>query len=123
MGIILFIIAVSLIALIGPLGLLVTFGYNLLRYGVRYGVKRLNYDLVVIAVAIDQVGNVMCKDLFNLCLIKKNGYRFGRRKETISSVIGKNRQSDTLTFLGKCLDKTLNLFEKNHSYKSIDLNV
>lgn len=123
MGIVLFVLAVILLALLGPVGLLVTFAYNFIRWNFRYACRRMNYDLVIMAVAMDQVGNVMCKDLFNLCLITKAGYPFGRRKETISSVIGKNRQADTLTFLGKCLDKTLNLFEKNHSSKSIDLNV
>jgi len=76
-----------------------------------------NKDL---AIAIDQYGNGLCSYLFNQILIKKGGHQFGNIDETISSVLGKNKLFDTLTWLGKFVDKILDLFEKDHSIKSID---
>jgi hypothetical protein len=43
-----------------------------------------------IALAKDQLGNVILAPLLNKLLITKAGYKFGNRKETISGVIGKN---------------------------------
>jgi hypothetical protein len=73
-----------------------------------------------IAVSIDQTGNVFCKELFNDALIYPKGHRFGNEDETISSVLGKNKLSNTLTWAGKLLDRILNVFEKDHSVISIE---
>jgi len=80
-----------------------------------------NY-LFKIAYSIDQLGNVVCSELFNLTLIKykKNSYKFGNPDETISSVLGKNKQRKTLTTLGKWLSKFLNFLDRNHVIKSIE---
>lgn len=72
------------------------------------------------AIAIDQLGNVFCAELFNDLLIKDDSTPFGDEDETISSVLGKNKQNDNLTCVGKLLDTMLNLFEKNHSINSIE---
>ena len=77
-----------------------------------------NFDL---AVAKDQYGNTLGKYVFNFIFIKKESkHLFGNNDETISSVIGKNKKENTLTVTGKIFDQTLNLFDKNHSIKSID---
>jgi hypothetical protein len=68
---------------------------------------------------IDIFGNVLASDLFNDTLIKRTGYRFGRRGETISSVIGKNYRDGTLTRVGSGLRKTLDFIDEDHSMKSI----
>ena len=73
-----------------------------------------------LAVAKDQYGNALCKHLFNWTLIKKEGYKFGNIDETISSVIGKNKLTKTLTICGKILDRMLDFFDHNHSIDSID---
>ena len=73
-----------------------------------------------IAKGIDQLGNVVCNQLFNLSLIKKSGHRFGNEDETISSVIGKNKRTCTLTVTGRLLDKLLDIIDKNHSIKAIE---
>ena len=78
---------------------------------------RYNMDL---AIAKDQYGNVICQYVFNHLLIKKTGYKFGNADETVSSVIGKNKLNNTLTFLGRTLDNILDFFDENHSVKSID---
>lgn len=68
-----------------------------------------------IALSIDQLGNVICSRLFNATL----GNGFGSEDETISSVLGKNKAKNTLTFLGKTLAFILNKIDKKHVEKSI----
>lgn len=94
-------------------------------YGIIYssifgGRKKYLKDL---ALAKDQYGNAVGKFAFNSFLIKSNGYKFGNIDETISSCIGKNKKLGTLTFLGRFLDKILDLIDDNHSLESIDENV
>tara|TARA_B110001452_G_scaffold62418_1_gene49150 strand:- start:871 stop:1254 length:384 start_codon:yes stop_codon:yes gene_type:complete len=72
------------------------------------------------AVSIDQLANVVCKDLFNSTLIKKSGCEFGNPDETISSVIGKNKLKNNLTKTGTGLDWILNKLDPNHSINSIE---
>jgi hypothetical protein len=48
---------------------------------------------------------------------------FGNKKETISSVIGKNKLTNTLSPLGKALNAFLNYIDKNHSLNSIIYDV
>jgi len=79
-----------------------------------------NHYNTQLAIAKDRYGNVLCSHLFNYLLITKKGYKFGNGKETISSVIGKNKRDKTLSLIGKLLDSSLDLFESNHSIKSID---
>jgi len=57
-------------------------------------------------------------------LIKNtNSYQFGNKKETISSVIGKNKLTNTLSPLGKALNAFLNYIDKDHSLNSIIYDV
>jgi len=72
------------------------------------------------AVNTDRFGNYEFRSLFNAILITKDGYKFGDFRETISSVIGKNKVKGTLTRTGRILDKILDLLDKNHSIKSIN---
>lgn len=73
-----------------------------------------------LAVVKDEYGNILCKYIFNFLLIKKHGYKFGATNETISSVIGKNKLDESLTFIGVFIDKILDSIEPNHSIKSIN---
>jgi len=73
-----------------------------------------------VAVSIDQLGNVVCSDLFDVMLIKKGGYRFGNPDETISSVLGKNQKLNTLSKIGKVVNWILSKIEKDHSLISIE---
>ena len=72
-----------------------------------------------VAVGIDQIWNVIWRDLFNRILIKKNGYKFWNVQETISSVLWHNEKDRTLTELGWRLVKVLDKIEKDHCKKSI----
>jgi hypothetical protein len=78
-----------------------------------------------IALAKDQLGNVILAPLLNKLLITKEGYKFGKRKETISSVIGKNYLINTLTNHGKFWYNFLEKTDKkpNHCIRAIDMNV
>jgi len=72
------------------------------------------------SIGIDQLGNVVCGKLFNLILTKKTGYPFGNEDEVISSVIGKNLATGTLTFAGRLLAFLLDEIQKGHVEKSIE---
>ena len=48
------------------------------------------------------------------------GYKFGDEDETISSVLGKNKLTKTLTKTGKTLDWILEKLDRNHSIESIE---
>lgn len=72
------------------------------------------------AVSIDQLGNTMCCELFNRTLIKEGGYSFGNVDETISSVLGKNKQMNKLSRVGKLLDGLLHIIDENHTTDSIE---
>ena len=62
-------------------------------------------------------------ELFNDILIKIGGYKFGNRQETISSVLGKNQRSNTLTKAGKILRFILDVIDKDHCKNSINDNL
>lgn len=120
MGTALAIVALFLSAILFPLGLLLTFFVNLYKRRWSFSFKRLDQQFLSIATSIDASGNVVCKDLFNLILKKKGGVEFGNRKETISSVLGKNKRDGTLTRTGKAVAFILDKIDQNHCLKSID---
>jgi hypothetical protein len=120
MGTALALVSVFLAMWLFPLGLIITFFINLYKRRWKFSFKRLDDQFLSIASSIDASGNVVCKDLFNLILIKKGGYEFGKRKETISSVLGKNQRDNTLTGIGKSVAFVLDKIDPNHCLKSID---
>ena len=101
--------------LILPLTLL-----NVLIVAVKYRKKVTGYFLET-AKNIDIFGNKEYRTLFNTILIKKSKSlnHFGG-DETISSVLGKNQLTKTLTITGKILVYILNLIDKNHCIKAIE---
>lgn len=116
MGFLLFLISISIKIIIGFFSYI--FGTIISINNNEW--SKYNRDL---ALSNDRYGNVLCQYLFNRILITKKGYKFGNGKETISSCIGKNKKINTLTFLGKFLDKILDLLDNNHSIESIDNNI
>jgi len=111
-GFILLIIALLLAIVLLPVG----FAFQI----ITTLFKSVNRYLFTIAKSIDQLGNVVCADLFNTTLIKKNGYKFGHEDVTISHVLGMNKKINTLTFTGKTLSWLLNIIEKDHVEKAIE---
>lgn len=102
-------------------GLLCTLFISFFKRKLGNGILNVSQYLRTVAVSIDQLGNVVCKDLFDLTLIKKEGYLFGNPDETISGVLGKNQLKNTLSGVGKILNKILNSIEEDHSIKSIEV--
>lgn len=117
----LFCIAIVLLVFTTPIG----FFYALLRQLFFVKLKTLSVYFLEVAISIDNTGNVMMQHLLNdLLLIKhKETYYFGNKKETISSVIGKNSLTNTLSPLGKALNAFLNWIDKDHSFNSIIYDV
>lgn len=114
-GVLLLLIAILLSVLTVPVGLL--FG---IFYVLRRGPTGIGEYSLKIAVSIDQLGNVIMQHLLNTLWIRKGGYRFGNRDETISSALGRNKQLGTLTGFGKLIDRFLDLVDPDHSLNSID---
>jgi len=115
-GLLLFLISIVLLVVTGPLG----FIYGIFHSLFTKGLRGLGEYLLKIAISIDQLGNVLMQHLLNLLWIKKRGYKFGNRDETISSALGRNNKLDALTGFGKAIDKFLDFIDPNHSLNSID---
>ena len=120
-SLLLFCIAIVLLIFTTPIG----FFYALLRQLFFGKLKSLSVYFLEVAISIDNTGNVMVQYLLNdLLLIKRQEtYFFGNKKETISSVIGKNSLTNTLSALGKALNAFLNWIDKDHSFNSIIYDV
>ena len=117
----LFGIAFVLLVTTTPIG----FVYALLRQLFLGKIKTLQIYFIEVALALDNAGNVIMQHLLNDILLIKNinTYQFGNKKETISSVIGKNHLTNTLSRLGKALNSFLNYIDKDHSLNSIIYDV
>lgn len=115
-GILLFLISILLFIFTLPIGLL----YGIFHGMFKKGIVGLGEYLLKIAISIDQLGNVGMQHLLNLLWIKKGGYKFGNRDETISSALGRNNKLGTLTKFGSAIDKFLDFLDKGHSLNSID---
>ena len=117
----LFCIAFVLLITTAPIG----FFYALLRQIIFEKVKTLSIFFTEVALVLDEAGNVVMQHLLNdtLLIKNKNTYYFGNKKETISSVIGKNSLTGTLAPLGKALNSFLNFIDKGHTLNSIIYNV
>ena len=72
------------------------------------------------AVNIDVFANKEFRTLFNKTLITNQGYKFGQDNETISSVLGKNYLTNTLSTTGKILVKILT---KDHVINAISIEL
>jgi len=126
-SLVLFWVAGILSVILLPLGIIWTVGEILVRIFSSSQKKSafskslwfLTATLHSLALWLDQIGNAVCRDLFNRLLIEEDGYKFGKVQETISSVLGKNQMLDTLSLWGWILVSILELFEEDHCIKSI----
>ena len=117
----LFLIALILLTTTAPIG----FIYTILRQLFVNKVKTLSLYFTEIALVLDEAGNVVMQHILNdfLLIKKRDTYYFGNKKETISSVIGKNYLTQTLSPLGLALNSFLNFIDKGHSLNSIMYDV
>ena len=118
-GFLLFIISITLLILTGPIG----FVYGLIHSFFTRLSSGIGAYFLELAISIDQLGNVIMQHLLNLIWIRKEGYKFGNRDETISSVIGKNLKDGTLSSFGMLFSKILDTIDPNTSLDSIDYHV
>ena len=126
-SLVLFWVAGILSVILLPLGIIWTVGEILVRIFSSSQKKSafakslwfLTATLHSLALGLDQIGNAVCRDMFNRLLIEEDGYKFGKVQETISSVLGKNQLLDKLSLTGRALVVLLELFERNHCIKSI----
>ena len=126
-SLVLFWVAGILSVILLPLGIIWTVGEIIVRIfsssqkksAFAKSIWFLTATLHSLALGLDQIGNAVCRDLFNRLLIEQDGYKFGKVQETISSVLGKNQLLDKLSLTGRALVVLLELFEEDHCLKSI----
>lgn len=126
-SLVLFWVAGALSVVLLPLGIIWTVGEIIVRIfsssqkksAFTKSIWFLTVTLHSLALGLDQIGNAVCRDMFNRLLIEEDGYKFGKVQETISSVLGKNQMLDTLSLWGRILVSILELFEEDHCIKSI----
>ena len=116
----LILIAVFLLKYLLIPGIVVTLLVSFRKRKIGEGFTSLYTYFKQVAIGVDQLGNVICKDLLNSTLLKGNSYKFGNTDETISGVIGKNQITKTLSKAGNVLNWILNKLETNHTVKSIE---
>jgi hypothetical protein len=117
----LFCIAMILFFITAPFGFL----YAVIRQTLSKSVNSLSVYFLELALALDNAGNVLMQHVLNDLLLVKNQktYLFGNKMETISSVIGKNLLSHTLSPIGIALNAFLHWLDKDHSLNSINYEV
>jgi len=117
----LFCIAMILFFTTAPFGFL----YAVIRQTFAKSVNSLSLYFLELALALDNAGNVLMQHVLNDALLIRNEktYLFGNKMETISSVIGKNLVTHTLSPVGILLNRLLHWIDKDHSLNSINYEV
>ena len=126
-SLVLFWVAGILSVVLLPLGIIWTVGEILVRIfsseqkksAFAKSIWFLTATLHSLALWLDQIGNAVCRDMFNRLLIEEDGYKFGKVQETISSVLGKNERDWTLSLGGLLLVILLDVIDKDHCENSI----
>jgi hypothetical protein len=120
-SLLLFCIAFVLFFTTAPIGFL----YAVIRQSLVKRVHSLSVYFLELALALDNAGNVLMQHVLNDALLIRNEktYLFGNKMETISSVIGKNLLSQTLSPTGLALNSFLHWIDKDHSLNSINYEV
>ena len=113
------IVAITLLYLLLP----ITAVFMIIKYLFTGDKRMLAVWFWRTAEAIDVFANVNGSEFFNSIFITDGGYKFGNPKETISSVIGKNKRDNTLSIAGKMLRWLLDKISDDHCLNSINLNV
>ena len=127
MGILLYWVSIILAGMVKPFAFVFTFYEYFHSVRSWKGFKQACYlydkHYGYVAYCRDNFANVWAKHFFNRVFILKDGYKFGNRKEPISSALGKNVLIHKLRPLGRLLNWILNKVDPNHSVKNIDSTV
>lgn len=123
----LFLISIMLGSILLPIGfvyaIIKTVILSIIKLDITVFISFVSDFFYAIAASIDQLGNVICAELFNDIMIKKGTYKFGHEDEKISSVLGKAKERNRLMLMGKWLSNLLDFIDKNHVIKSIDKTI
>ena len=117
MQVLLFVVALSLTILLSIPALIHTIFGAIRRKGKSEYVLQ---SFFAGAHALDVFGNVAYATFLNDWFIRKGGYHYGRRGETISSATGKNWVAGKLTWMGLGLCGLLNWIDTDHCWKYIE---
>lgn len=116
MGFILFIISLILLTLLSGASFIFAFFRTVVKFK---SLKKFNNWFLDMAIAVDQLGNVMASPILNLTCIKSDGYQFGNTRETVSLVLAINNKRNKLTKFGTWLGNLLDLLDPNHLDKTL----
>lgn len=114
MGFLLSLIAFQLKNILSPLGIV---------YGWIKNAKDSNNKYLLIAIQQDIAINVYCKELLNDIFIIQRIHEFGSPYETVSYVLGKNKEINNLTKVGWLIVKGLHFIDPFHVEKAIGKEV
>lgn len=114
MGFLLSLLAFQIRNVLSPLGIV---------YGWIRNARDSNKKYLYIAIQTDIAINTSCKELLNDIFIIQRIHEFGSPYETVSYVLGKNKEINNLTWLGKVVVKGLHLLDPFHVEKAIGLKV
>jgi len=103
---VLLLLAILLFLIFGTIGFVYSIVWRMMRSASVYFWQ--------IAIAIDELGNTLCQDLFNNTMRAEGGHKFGNSDETVSYVLGKLKKEDKLLPVGKALAWILNKIDENH---------
>ena len=117
------IIYITLIAVVGllliPLGMLFSFTRAFLT--VQWNpFPKLKAYVNTLGVALSQLLNTTCSELFNDILITNQGFHFGNPDFTTSATLGINEREGELRPLGKAFVWVLNKVDENHCIKALE---
>jgi len=110
----LLLIAIILFAILAPFGFIYTLVSSI--FYLENPFKYIAHIILRLAVSIDQMGNVVCGDLFNMIMVK-TGTPFGHEDDTVSKILYINRNN--LTKLGLCIYNLLETIDPGHGKKSM----
>jgi len=105
-NLVLLLLAILLFLIFGTIGFVYSIVWRMMRSASVYFWQ--------IAIAIDELGNTLCQDLFNNTMRAEGGHKFGNSDETVSYVLGKLKKEDKLLPVGKALAWILNKIDENH---------
>lgn len=117
MGVLLYFVATLLYIPLSIINILIVLYKNVRKHGFF---RVINKYLFNEAIRIDIFANESFETLWNTTLRIKGGYKFGKRGETISSALGKNKLKGTLSWLGELVADILDFLDENHCIKSIN---
>lgn len=125
MGLLLFLLAIVLM-LLTLIFIPATIIWNMIAFW-RKGWAKINSSyLALIAIAIDQSGNVYLSVVMNRWLIKRGSkwkYYYGDLDDTISYVTGMNFYRGNLNKFGNWVGRTLDKAEPGHMRKAIESKI